>query len=46
MLQDQIITELKQIPKDKLAEVYDLIHYFRIGLVSEGNALPSNAQLV
>ncbi len=35
MLQDQIITELKQIPKDKLAEVYDLIHYFRIGLVSE-----------
>jgi hypothetical protein len=40
MLQDQIISELKQIPNDKLAEVYDLIHYFRIGLASEGNTLP------
>ncbi len=27
MLQDQIIAEIKQIPDDKLAEIYDLIHY-------------------
>ncbi len=32
MLQEQIITEIKQIPDDKLAEIYDLIHYFRLGL--------------
>ncbi|MEA5533710.1 hypothetical protein [Crocosphaera sp. XPORK-15E] len=32
MLMDQIIEELKAIPQDKLTEIYDLIHYFRIGL--------------
>ena len=31
-LQAQLIEEIKQIPSDKLAEVYDLIHYFRLGL--------------
>ena len=31
-LQCQLIEEIKQIPSDKLAEVYDLIHYFRLGL--------------
>lgn len=31
-LQKQLIEEIKQIPTDKLAEIYDLIHYFRIGL--------------
>jgi len=30
MLQEQIIDEIKQIPNDKLVEVYDLIHYFRL----------------
>ena len=35
MLQEQLIEEIKQIPNDKLAEVYDLIHYFRIGLLKE-----------
>jgi hypothetical protein len=24
--------ELQDIPEDKLAEIYDLIHYFRLGL--------------
>lgn len=32
MLQDELIEEIKQIPADKLAEVYDLVHYFRLGL--------------
>jgi len=35
MLQEQIIAEIKQIPDDKLAEIYDLIHYFRLGLGQE-----------
>ncbi len=28
----ELYKELKLIPPDKLAEVYDLIHFFRIGL--------------
>lgn len=32
MLQEQIIEEIKQIPREKLAEVYDFVHYFRLGL--------------
>lgn len=35
MLQEQLIEEIKQIPIEKLAEVYDLIHYFRLGLAQE-----------
>lgn len=41
MLHDQIIDELKHIPDDKLAEVYDFIHYFRLGLCHEAESLPS-----
>ncbi|MGZ4957367.1 MAG: hypothetical protein ACXV8Q_19890 [Methylobacter sp.] len=40
MLQEQIIAEIKQIPSEKLAEVYELIHYFRLGLKHEADALP------
>jgi len=35
MLIHKIIQELRDIPEDKLAEIYDLIHYFRIGLSQE-----------
>ncbi|HBA65432.1 MAG TPA: hypothetical protein DCZ48_04510 [Methylococcaceae bacterium] len=35
MLQEQIMKELQDIPEDKLAEIYDLIHYFRLGLKEE-----------
>jgi hypothetical protein len=35
ILQEQIIEEIKQIPNDKLIEIYDLIHYFRLGLAQE-----------
>jgi hypothetical protein len=32
MLIQKIYQELQDIPEDKLAEIYDLIHYFRLGL--------------
>lgn len=35
MLIDQIIEELQAIPEEKLEEIYDLIHYFRLGLKQE-----------
>lgn len=35
MLHEQLIEEIKLIPSEKLAEVYDLIHYFRLGLAQE-----------
>lgn len=35
MLQEQLIGEINQIPSEKLKEVYDLIHYFRLGLAQE-----------
>ncbi|MCF6252497.1 MAG: hypothetical protein L3J75_14710 [Methylococcaceae bacterium] len=35
ILQEQIIKEIKQIPNEKLEEIYDLIHYFRLGVAQE-----------
>lgn len=35
MLIQKIVQELQDIPEDKLAEIYDLIHYFRLGLGKE-----------
>jgi hypothetical protein len=35
MLIQKIYQELQDIPADKLAEIYDLIHYFRLGLKTE-----------
>jgi len=35
MRREQIIEELNQIPEPKMAELYDIIHYFRLGLQSE-----------
>ena len=32
MLIEKIYQELQDIPEDKLAETYDLIHYFCLGL--------------
>lgn len=32
MLIQKIVKELQAIPEDKLAELYDLIHTFRLGL--------------
>ena len=35
MLIQKIVQELQDIPEDKLAELYDLIHHFRLGLGQE-----------
>ncbi|QQE64310.1 hypothetical protein GFS31_09900 [Leptolyngbya sp. BL0902] len=35
MLIQKIMQELQGIPEDKLEELFDLIHYFRLGLASE-----------
>lgn len=35
MLIQKIVQELQDIPEDKLAQIYDLIHYFRLGLARE-----------
>lgn len=41
MLQEKIAQELAQIPPDKLVELYDLIHYFRLGLEHEQQDNPT-----
>jgi hypothetical protein len=35
MLLQKIIQELEDIPEEKLAQLYELIHYFRLGLHRE-----------
>ena len=35
MLIQKIVQELTDIPEDKLVEIYDLIHQFRLGLESQ-----------
>jgi heterodisulfide reductase subunit A-like polyferredoxin len=38
IIRDRVMKEIKLIPEHKLSEVYDFIHYFRIGLQkSKGN---------
>ena len=34
-IQQQIMLELSDIPEDKLIGLYDLIHYFKLGLSKE-----------
>lgn len=35
MLIQKIVKELQDIPEGKLVEIYNLIHYFRLGLGKE-----------
>jgi hypothetical protein len=35
MLQEQLFEEIKQIPSEKLTKIYDVIHYFKLGLKQE-----------
>lgn len=44
MIQDDIINELQYIPETKLVELYDLIHYFRLGLSSEAAKAPNQEE--
>jgi len=32
MVRDRLIEEIQLIPEEKLAEIFDLLHYFRLGL--------------
>ena len=41
MLQEKIIKEIEQIPKAKLAELYDVIHHFRLELEKEHKGNPT-----
>ena len=41
MLQEKILKELERIPETKLAELYDIIHYFRLGLEQEARENPT-----
>jgi hypothetical protein len=42
MLIQKIIDELHEIPEDKLNQVYELIHYFQLGLKQEQTNIPKN----
>lgn len=39
MLQQQIMQELNSIPENKLAELYDVIHYFCLGVNKEQSSI-------
>ena len=43
MLLQQIMQELQALPEDKLAEIYNLIHYYRLGLTQASDALPAES---
>ncbi len=32
IIRDRVIDEIKRIPENKLSEVYDFLHFFRLGL--------------
>ncbi|AFY48306.1 hypothetical protein Nos7524_2465 [Nostoc sp. PCC 7524] len=46
MLIQKIVQELQDIPEDKLAEIYDIIHYFCIGLKGELSAEETPTEIV
>ena len=46
MLIEKIVQELRDIPEDKLAEIYNLIHYFRLGLEKESLAEETPTEVV
>lgn len=31
-IQEKVVDEIRRIPKDRLPELYDVIHFFRLGL--------------
>jgi len=37
-LQDRLAEEIRKIPEARLAEVFDFVHYFRLGLEAAGQA--------
>ena len=45
MLLQQIMQELQALPEEKLAEIYNLIHYYRLGLPQASAELAESAAL-
>jgi len=43
-IKERIIKEVEKLPEDKAAEVYDLIHLFRIGIESRRKAVKDKRQ--
>ena len=41
MLLQQIMQELQALPEDKLTEIYNLIHYYRLGLTQASDEPPT-----
>jgi len=41
-LREQLITEIQRLPDSRLQEVYDVIHFFRLGLNSVKPDKPVN----
>jgi hypothetical protein len=35
-LHEKVMEEIRQIPENRLPEIYSLIHYFRLGLEADG----------
>jgi hypothetical protein len=46
VLIDKIVQELRDLPEDKLAEIYNLIHYLRIGLEVESSVEETPTEIV
>ncbi len=43
-IKERIIKEVERLPEDKIAEVYDLIHLFRIGIESQRKTIKDKRQ--
>ena len=43
-IKEKIIKEVEKIPKDKIAEVYDFVHLFRIGIESQRKIIKDKRQ--
>lgn len=43
-IKEKIIEEVEKIPEDKIAEVYDFVHLFRIGIESQRKIIKDKRQ--
>lgn len=41
---EKIVEEIQLIPEDKLAEIYAILHYFRLGVEAAHDQMPSVMQ--
>lgn len=43
-IKERIIKEVEKIPRDKIDELYDVIHFFRIGIESRRKIIKNTKQ--